>query len=86
MIHARQLETELAAMTAERDVWKENFIEECSEAATLTVELEDEREKSAKLEDIIRRASTKFCEDGPDGEIAEGMFRILGEKALEETK
>ena len=46
-----ELDTQLAAMTAERDTWKENFIEQCSEAATLSVELEDEREKCEKLRD-----------------------------------
>jgi hypothetical protein len=32
-----------------------------------------------KLRDIIRRASTKFCEDGDDSAIAAAMFAILGE-------
>jgi len=32
-----------------------------------------------RLREIIQRASTKFCEDGPDGIIAAAMFRILGE-------
>lgn len=45
----------------------------------LETELAAEREKVAKLKDIIGRASTKFCEDGPDGEIAAEMLRILGE-------
>ena len=42
-------------------------------------ELASEREKVAKLRDIIRRASTQFCGDGTDGEIAAAMLRILGE-------
>jgi hypothetical protein len=54
-------------------------------ARQLETELESEREKVAKLKDIIRRASIQFWEDGPDGEIAAEMFRILGE-ARKETK
>lgn len=79
---ARQLETELDAMTKERDRLRDVKWEGI---AKIESELKAEREKVAKLEDIIRRASTKFCEDGPDGEIAAGMFRILGE-SREETK
>ena len=30
-----------------------------------------------RLNEVIRRAQTKFCEDGPDGKIAADMFRIL---------
>ncbi len=48
-------------------------------ARQLETELESEREKVAKLKDIIRRASTTFCKDGTDGEIAAEMLRILGE-------
>ena len=75
---ARQLETELAAMTKAKDQWQGMFHEVVKQRDT-------EREKVAKLEDIIRSASTKFWQDGPDGEIAAAMFRILGE-ALNETK
>lgn len=42
-------------------------------------ELAAEREKVAKLKDIIRRASTTFCKEGTDGEIAAEMLRIIGE-------
>ena len=52
-------------------------------ARQLETELEAERDKVAKLKDIIRRASTKFFEDGPDGVIAAEMFRILGESRNE---
>ena len=48
-------------------------------ARQLETELEAEREKVAKLRDIIRRASIRFCGDGTDGEIAAEMLRILGE-------
>ena len=48
-------------------------------ARQLETELESEREKVAKLKDIIRRASTTFCKEGTDGEIAAEMLRILGE-------
>jgi hypothetical protein len=41
--------------------------------------LEAERDKVAKLRDIIKRASITFCNDGTDGEIAAEMLRILGE-------
>jgi len=48
-------------------------------ARQLETELEAEREKVAKLKDIIRRASITFCKEGTDGEIAAEMLRILGE-------
>lgn len=35
--------------------------------------------ENKRLNDIIRRASVKFCEDGPDGTIAAEMFSILAE-------
>ena len=35
--------------------------------------------ENKRLRDIIRRTSTKFCEDGADGVIAAAMFSILGE-------
>jgi hypothetical protein len=35
--------------------------------------------ENKRLRDIIRRAATKFCEDGADGVIAAAMFTILGE-------
>ena len=54
-------------------------------ARQLETELEAEREKVAKLKDIIQRASITFWKDGADGEIAAEMFRILGE-ARKETK
>ena len=37
--------------------------------------------ENKRLRDIIRRASTKFCEDGTDGAIAAVMFTILGESS-----
>jgi len=48
-------------------------------ARQLETELEAERDKVAKLRDIIKRASITFCNDGTDGEIAAEMLRILGE-------
>ncbi len=45
----------------------------------LRKELSSEREKVAKLKDIISRASTTFWKDGADGEIAAEMLRILVE-------
>ena len=93
---SRQLEAELKAMTdkvSEMELYKKAYQDNarkydaaCAELSAVNKDLKAEREKVGKLEDIIRRAATKFCEDGPDGEIAAGMFRILGEKALEATK
>ena len=83
---ASQLETELAAMTTERDSAFALLKTERDAFANMLAKRDAEREKVAKLEHIIQRASTKFCEDGPDGVIAAEMFRILGEKALESTK
>lgn len=45
------------------------------EAADRLRELERERDEARE---IIREASVKFCCDGPDGQIAAEMFRILG--------
>ena len=52
-------------------------------ARQLETELEAEREKVAKLKDIIQRASITFCKDETDGEIAAEMLRILGESKYE---
>lgn len=70
--HSRQLETELAEM-------REELATEHKSSTYFQSQLSAEREKVAKLKDIISRASTKFCEDGTDGEIAAEMLRILGE-------
>ena len=77
---------------SERDKWTDlaaKYAQEREHNANMALayqaDLKAEREKVAKLEDIIRSASTKFWQDGPDGEIAAAMFRILGE-ALNETK
>jgi hypothetical protein len=32
-----------------------------------------------RLRDIIKRASSTFCEEGSDGEVAAAMFKILSE-------
>lgn len=69
-----------------RDKLEDALFQMQNAAIELEKQFTKEREKVAKLEDIIRRAATKFCEDGPDGEIAAGMFRILGERLVEETK
>ena len=41
--------------------------------------LRDVETENHMLRGIIKRASTKFCEDGSDGAIAASMFSILGE-------
>ena len=50
-----------------------------AERDALRAELAGERLIAERLRDIIRRASTKFCEEGADGVIASAMFTILGE-------
>lgn len=42
--------------------------------------LHEAADEIERLQSIINRASVKFCDDGSDGEIAAGMFAILGEK------
>ena len=75
---AAQLETELAEM-------REELAIEHKSSTYFQSQLSAEREKVAKLKDIIQRASITFWKDGADGEIAAEMFRILGE-ARKETK
>ena len=46
-------------------------------ARQLETELEAEREKVAKLKDIIRRASIQFLEDGPDSRRSTKRNQII---------
>ena len=39
-----------------------------------------------RLNDVIRKAQTKFCEDGTDGKIAADMFRILAAQDVPNTE
>jgi len=51
----------------------------CKARQELWPEVQRIRAENARLRDIIRRASTEFCRDGSDGQIAANMFAILSE-------
>lgn len=54
--------------------WNQGKINIFDEMARLERERDEARE-------IIRRAKTKFCEEGSDGNIASDMFAILSTSA-----
>jgi ArsR family metal-binding transcriptional regulator len=49
-------------------------------------ELQEAKERIARLEDRINRAATAFFEDGSDASVASGMLTILEEERNRKVK
>lgn len=69
------IDAELVVASAER-AWRK--IADFCKADHLE-SVDQKTSEIARLKSIIRRASTTFCTDGPDGQIAADMFEILCE-------
>jgi hypothetical protein len=76
MTHARQLERE-------RDLARDMVEQLTGQGLDLMDANRTLKRERDEAREIIRKASAKFCEDGPDGVIAAEIFSILGSKLKE---